>query len=357
MRVLERVEHQTRAANTIERAYSSGRLPHAYIFAGPPGVGKLSSTLGIAASWVCRDSEEGFCGVCRHCERVFAFNHPDVRVTIPVMSKTGPQDLQELFCRRASDGITPLVIAEKGFIGIAQIRELGKRLSRKAFEGRGHVEIILHAEKMRKEASNALLKTLEEPPDNTILLLCTSAYSKLLPTIRSRAQLIRFRRLPVSFIAEVLRNKLDFNEELSLRIASASDGSLGYALLCNDEDCEEKAKAIEILASANNMNEGELLRLSSETARKSGAEGILRICRELRAILHDISRRNKGQLPLYHISGEISGVSGTGEDLNRLGKIFLTCERRLKRNVMPAIALGTALLSVKRILTVKESIE
>ncbi|MBN1434575.1 hypothetical protein JW921_07435, partial [Candidatus Fermentibacterales bacterium] len=225
MRAFESVRYQDQAARLVESALESGRLAHAYVFSGPQGVGRLTAALGLAASLVCeRQAGSGYCGGCRQCERVFRFDHPDVRVTVPVTGSTTEEQLLELFQRRATDGISPLEISGKGYIGIAQVRAISQRLSRRAFENRGRVEIISGAESMRVEAANALLKTLEEPPPGVHLILTTSSFSSLLPTVRSRSQLVRFRRIPAAAVARELEEKLQVDPSCAMRIAAACNG-------------------------------------------------------------------------------------------------------------------------------------
>ncbi|MBD3276904.1 MAG: ATPase, partial [Candidatus Aegiribacteria sp.] len=84
MKLLRQVKGQERAERLLSGSFSSGRLSHAHLFAGPSGVGRLSAALELSAAWMCRESEESYCGDCRDCRRVMSFQHPDVRLTIPV---------------------------------------------------------------------------------------------------------------------------------------------------------------------------------------------------------------------------------------------------------------------------------
>jgi DNA polymerase-3 subunit delta' len=194
---------QTKALALLSRALKSGRLAHAYLFAGPDGVGKTTVALDLAAVLLCRDpNAEQPCGTCPGCRKFQSGNHPDL-------------------LRIRPDGAA---------IKIDQIRELKKGLSFAPFESRQRVVLLEEAHTMRREAGNSLLKVLEEPPANNLLVLVGNAGS-LLDTIVSRCQVIPFAPLPLALAAEIIRRRRpELDEAGALALAELAGGCPGQAL-------------------------------------------------------------------------------------------------------------------------------
>ncbi len=188
---------QRRARAILERALETGPS-HAYLFSGPPGVGKTEAALAFAAALCCN---EGGCGVCPVCRRVREGIHPDVDLVSP----------------------------EGTFITVAQIREINHDTSLRPFESRSRVTIITEAEAMNTEAANAFLKTLEEPPPHAYFLLVTSALERLLPTIVSRCQRVAFQQAPAPELEAYLRGCCAVTDLEAKSFARASEGSPAYA--------------------------------------------------------------------------------------------------------------------------------
>ncbi len=208
-----KVRGQELAVGLLKRAIEEKRLAHAYLFIGPEGVGK-SLLAGIFAQALnCESGGADPCGSaadeCVSCKKIEAVNHPDViRLT------------NRLFKKRASDEsnkgdglIHPNTIdanKKSEQISIDQIRFVQKALSLKPSEGKVKVCIIEGADQMSEDAANSLLKTLEEPPKDAVIILLASNMSKLMPTIISRCQKIGF--LPLRKAVEALEE-----DALSLR--------------------------------------------------------------------------------------------------------------------------------------------
>jgi DNA polymerase-3 subunit delta' len=183
----------------LEKSLQNGHLSHAYLFVGPHGVGKTA-----VAEWLTKEllGAEGF-------------DHPDASVVA-----------------RLTDEKTGKIKSE---ISVAQIRDLRERLSMSGFMGGRKVAFIEEADVLNTEASNALLKTLEEPTSGTVLILRASSSERVLPTIASRCQILRFTLVPRARIAEALAARGVIKKE-SEAIAALSSGRPGYALrLLKDE--------------------------------------------------------------------------------------------------------------------------
>jgi len=218
---------QDNAVAVLQRAIQHQRLHHAYLFSGYDGVGKKFTALTLAKALNCKklpdDADNKLpvdaCDRCVSCHKIDEGNHPDVRVIEP-------------------DG---------QFIKIDQIRTLQRDVGYKPYEGRRKVYILDHAEALRPEAANALLKTLEEPSAEAMLVLVTSNVYALLPTVISRCQLVRFVSVGVQPLAELLAQKHGMPPEQARLIASLSGGCVGRAFAMDTEDTLKKRTELERL--------------------------------------------------------------------------------------------------------------
>ena len=345
MGLLKIVKGQDRADELLSRSFSKGRLAHSYLFAGPSGVGRLTAALELAAAWMCEEEKDGYCGECRDCRRVFGFQHPDVRFTIPELGSTRPEEIARLIKARVDDGMQPLRLAGNIKISIDRIRELGERLSKKAFENKGHIEIIPYADTMGVEAANALLKTLEEPPDETVIILISSRWSALLPTVRSRSHLIRFRRLDEDTIRDILMERLNLGEEDACEIARTSDGRPGIALLKGrDPSAEEVNYETEIILRGITecSSARSAVALATKTSGKLHGEGSLEFCRSMQTFIHDLRRCSLGRKPVVHAERTLQGFSIDEHACGCGVELFRRAEIRLAGNGMPGIVLSAA---------------
>jgi DNA polymerase-3 subunit delta' len=197
---------------SLLKSLSDGTYVHAYLISGAPGFGKRTLA-GLVARYLLCTGNNRPCGVCEACRQVMAGTHPDLlrirpgrRISSDMETETG-----------------------KTVIQVATIREVIQRVSTHAYEGRAKVVLIEEAEKMNPQAQNALLKTLEEPPDDTIFLLLTSTTSALLPTIISRCRHIPLHAWKPDMIAYEL-NRRGISQDRVRKIAYLSEGSIGKAL-------------------------------------------------------------------------------------------------------------------------------
>lgn len=233
---------QERAIKFLKRVMARGKIPHAYLFAGISGIGKTTSALALTQAINCQEriNEEG-CGRCPSCRQVRSGNFPDLVFIEP-------------------DGQN---------IKIEQIRRLNRTLSFKPISGRYRVSIIRQAEMMTDEAANSLLKTLEEPPQNNILILNVTEPLALFPTIVSRCQKVLFRPIPVRAIADWLMDNQSLEEEKALVLAKISEGSIGRAIrMCDDNFFKVREEYISDLIQLPGMSSEQALERALEYTRK-----------------------------------------------------------------------------------------
>lgn len=226
---------QEGAVGTLRRALRSSHVAHAYRFEGPDGVGKELCALALAQSLVCSAPiAETFeaCGECAACTRAVKLAEDEPRV---------PLHPDVIFIERglypaSSIGRSTDELRE---ISVDQIRSLVlARIAYPPHEGRARVIIVRAADEMSIAAANALLKTLEEPPNGTHFVLLTSRGGDLLDTIRSRTQLVRFAPLSASVLEQILARR----DVPAARMKSAIDlanGSASAALLAADEEASK----------------------------------------------------------------------------------------------------------------------
>jgi DNA polymerase-3 subunit delta' len=198
-----------KAKSLLLEAAAKNKLGHAYLFRGPDGVGKKRAALTLAAAINCKNPEDhDACGRCSSCRKYASFNHPDLLLVSP-------------------DGAA---------IKIGQVRELKHQLAFPPLEARTRVIILEDVHAMRREAANSLLKTLEEPAPDNLLILTADQAGDILPTILSRCQIIPFGPLDHNDMAGVLMRDNDMDESQALALAAVAEGSLGRARLLLDEN-------------------------------------------------------------------------------------------------------------------------
>ena len=205
---LEEIQGQDRAVGLLRRAIANGRLAHAFIFAGPAGVGKRATALALARAVLCPEKPDVGCGTCIDCRLVGVGSHPDLFI----------EDLAMAQAERATATM----------LSIEQIRRVCGSLALRPARGTGKVGIIDQAERLTAEAQNALLKTLEEPRGRATLVLVTSNLDALLPTIRSRCQRLLFAPLDDALVTTLLERE-SVAADVAGRAAALASGSLDRA--------------------------------------------------------------------------------------------------------------------------------
>lgn len=232
---------QARATSALQHALETGPLFPSLVFHGPGGVGKLTAALLMARALLCEAPGERPCGACRSCRHIGdrSLVHADVRLALP--EKKSDFD-RESSGSDDSSGADPQEMQAEAVrnpvwsVLIDRLRQGIAFLQRRPAESRHRVLVVDQAHRMEAAAANALLKTLEEPPAHAVIILITSSWHALLPTIRSRCQAVPFQLVPRTVIVNYLVERRELPAEEAVLRAGLSGGRIGAAL---DLDLEE----------------------------------------------------------------------------------------------------------------------
>jgi len=213
------------ARHLLARALAEGRLPGALLFTGPEGVGKKTLALEVARTALCVQEGAPGCG-CTHCRRIA--RSLDQLDEWRERARQASREPAGLNFRLHPD----LVLAESWPTGIKieQVRDLIAEVMSPPFEARARAFVVDDAHRLTEQAANALLKSLEEPPATSHLLLVTASPQQLLPTVRSRCQTLRLSALPTPLLEEHLQQRVGLAPDEARLRATLAGGSLGAAL-------------------------------------------------------------------------------------------------------------------------------
>ena len=247
-------------------------MTHAWLVTGPPGSGRSNAARAFAAALQCTGPVPG-CGQCKPCRDVMAGSHPDV-------------------VRLATEKLIITMDEVKTLIGEAQ---------RRPWTGRWRVILVEDADRMAERTTNVLLKSIEEPPPQTVWLLCTPSADDVLPTIRSRCRLVTLRIPPADAVAELLVRRDGADPELAARAARASQSHIGLARhLATDADAWDRRRRL-LLAPVSLRSVGDavlaaasLVEAAETEAKEATAE---RDAREKAELTRALGLESDGKIP------------------------------------------------------------
>lgn len=279
----------------FQHALKQNRMASTFLFVGPPGIGKRSFAELLAKTLLCRRTvpqDMQPCGSCEDCAQCDAYTHPDLlivrkpddKATIPVDLLIGPPE--------------------------ARMREgLCHDLHLRPYYGRRKIAILDDADALAVEGANSLLKTLEEPPQGSVLILISTSEQRQLPTIRSRSQIVRFQALSVAECSQLLlRHQICDNPADAEAVARASSGSMALAAQLVDKSLLDFRENLYKHLAQRPMPFQEIAKEIGSITEQAGKDGASKRER-LRLIFDMASQFFRGMIMLYN------GTAITGDPI------------------------------------------
>lgn len=334
--------NQSHAVMLLRAAQHRGHVSHAYLFAGPSGVGRYDAAVAFAQLLNCERSHAqsgDACGECRPCRLIASGQYPDVRtVDVTRGLLLDPQD------------------TTRTVIGIDQVRALRHDVSFAPLEGRAKVYIFAGADRMQPEAANSLLKILEEPPPQVVIILIAESTVPMLPTVVSRCQLVRFTLIPPGEIEQALIARHALDPGRARFIAALAGGQLGKAIswATSPEALEWREQALDLLERMETADPLERIDAAEAAAKDKDRLGDLLdvalfwyrdtlVWQELRDDAHliNLDRRDRiaalaAAVPGPVLSQRIRALEEAKEDLRRNMHPRLLLEHLFLRLTPPA---------------------
>ncbi len=246
---------QEEVKDKLRQSVNDGRISHAQLFLGTEGSGNLAMALAYIQFIYCENKQEDdSCGSCASCRKIEHLTHPDLHFSFPFI-KSGDNDSADNYIASYREAIleNPYINLlawyehlghqdKQGIIPVNESNQIIKKLSLKSFEGGYKTYLIWMPERLHGSAANKLLKTMEEPPDKTIIILVANDSEQLLPTILSRTQLVKLSRLKDEDVSFGLIKEFETERHLAANLASMTEGN--YFL----------ARSLALSAGENNSN-------------------------------------------------------------------------------------------------------
>ncbi|MCH5252587.1 MAG: DNA polymerase III subunit delta [Lachnospiraceae bacterium] len=310
----------------LQAAIRDDKPFHAYIFQGDVGVGKETVAKTFAAGLQCQGDGDKPCTSCVSCRQIDSGNQPDVI----------------------------WVVRDRASLGVEEIREqLCNTMEIKPFSSPYKIYIVPEAEKMTEAAQNALLKTIEEPPEYGIVMLLTSNISALLPTIQSRCLTLEFRPLSTPTVEEFLKIQCQIPDYLAKESAIFAQGNLGKAMRYaqSEEFIERKDKVLALLRNVSQMGVADMLAVIKDlgTRKDEVRDYIDLMSLWYRDVLIFKATKNINQLLFQNESSVISKEASNRsyEKIEEILQAFEKAKVRLKANVSFEVAMELMLLTLK----------
>ncbi len=252
------------ATQRLSLSLRRGHLAHAYLLTGPASVGKTTLAYRLAQALNCATPEPP-CRQCRSCRLVDTGNHPDVRVLQLRPAENGSEDGGGQDAHEEREGKRGS--KNKKNLGIDAIREVIREAALSPYEARYKVYTVLNAETLSADAANSILKLLEEPPRQVVLILTAADANMLLPTVVSRCQEIRLQPVPTAAIVTHLRQQ-GLEPEKAELLARLSGGRAGWAISAAADDSllGERQTLLKRLLRGGSGGTGERVALAGQLA-------------------------------------------------------------------------------------------
>src|SRR5262245_54633109 len=312
---LSQLLSQPETSTFLRGVVAGGRFANAYLFHGPPGIGKGTAALAFARALLCERgagapaaapdlfgdapariaAADDACGTCTACAKSGLLQHPDLRFLFPVSGEEKELDatIGETLAAMRADPLFVFQYEKAASIRLSLTRELLRELAFRPFEAERRIVVVRDADRMREDQYSALLKSLEEPGAATVWVLTTSRPSRLPATIRSRCQRVRFAPLAEALVGTVMIERAGIAPARRRMLAALSGGSLSRALALRDEDpVALRDEALALIAPAERGDAVGLWKAAQGLARfgRSGRESLRRSIEFHQLWLRDLLR-------------------------------------------------------------------
>lgn len=349
-------------------------IPHAQLFLAQPGSGALALAFAFTQYLVCENrSDQDSCGVCPACIKAQKFIHPDIHYSYPIIAKkpsTHPSVSTDYITEwRTVMSENPYINEldwlqqigaenKQGNISADEARNVIKTMNLHPFESKYKIQIIWMAEALSK-VGNILLKLLEEPPQNTILLLIAENQEEILPTILSRCQLVKINKIDDISVSDALLKK-GVPQSKTKHIAYLADGNFYQAMKLSQSETHENSRMLtQWMDFSINMKAGELLRWSESTSKigrenlKSFLEYATHIFREALMIQHINNYSPRLADDEIQLAGRINKLM-TFDKLSHLLELISKKHYEIERNVSSKMVLMDMSLKMNSIMRSKD---
>ena len=340
----------SRVKEILNSSIQTNSLGHAYLFAGEVGAGKFAMALELAMTLHCDNSENAPCYQCDSCQKILKNSSPEFNLVFPLeldakekkdneITTAGWEKISNLITERINNPYD-IVPETKGGIPVEWIRKMNHSVNRGSISGKINVTVFIDVDKMNAASANTMLKTLEEPPENTLLLLLTSRLNTVLPTIRSRCQLIRFGGNSIDTIEDGLKSEF-MNKKSEEEIKIAAQASLGFygralqTILGNINTEVEKCAAELLNFCVNGINPADLpakLENINETIFDGGKEFIAAkdFFRSITHILRILFFKITTGSETYIYSSDVINLDNLQLKTAQIEKISIECEKAIR---------------------------
>jgi len=295
--VFSRIIGNEAAKIGLGRLIHQRRLPGSLLFSGPEGVGKKQFAIETARALACTEpNNDEACGACSSCVRMAALPPPS----------SNADDYKRVFFTQHPD--LGFVLPNKRILRVDAIRDLEREVNFKPYEAAARTFIIDDADLMNDAAANALLKSLEEPPETSHIILITSRPDVLLPTIRSRCQVVHFAPVERKLIEEYLIEDRAFSHDEARLAAGVAHGSIGRAVgidVANYRNMRDRAVRV-LRAAAVESDTAALMRISEEINDAKNKDNFEAELDTLEAVVRDVWRLACGIDPAKLLDPEMA---------------------------------------------------
>jgi DNA polymerase-3 subunit delta' len=289
---------QTELYERLCRLFHENRLPSSLLFAGKKGVGKWIVANLLAKTITCQNPTDNFCGECPSCRQADGFCHPDIYYLVPLPKEKKETDKEDnwydkrLITYLQKKGAGPYTDAAEdvtNFVTIENIRKFQSNLARHPSLSKYKVGIIYEAERMLPATMDSLLKTLEEPPRDSFLIVCTDQPRFLLATIRSRLQRVSFPALESKFVASYLQQNFEIPEkEIGVVTRFAAGALYNIEQFVEKAFFEAREIAFDLLTNAVTMPASDLVVKWSGNVALENREKVERLLIHWQSMLRDL---------------------------------------------------------------------